>query len=176
MSIGEINYDDLMHNKDTPAFYPVGYILLPFFAVVMTILAANLLIGLAVGDVGPALLQAKKTRIDMFYELTAELEILKLQILFLLNRCCKCCFISPAHYKKSDLNKQWKWFHSLKRRLLRSCAREVDDEDVSDESDDDDAHNKIIEEIRNRLQPIQSGPDLQKNKNHQNTKAKHIKK
>ena len=46
MGIGEINYDDLMHNKDKTAYYKVGYILLPFFAVAVVVLASNLLIGM----------------------------------------------------------------------------------------------------------------------------------
>ena len=46
MSISEIGYDDLMYNKDVTAYYKVGYILLPFFAVAIAVLASNLLIGM----------------------------------------------------------------------------------------------------------------------------------
>lgn len=45
MSVGEINYDDLMNNSNITAYYKAGYILLVIFAVAMVVLATNLLIG-----------------------------------------------------------------------------------------------------------------------------------
>ena len=46
MSTGEINYDDFMHNPNTPALYDVGHVVLVFFAIAMPVLATNLLIGI----------------------------------------------------------------------------------------------------------------------------------
>lgn len=46
MSVGEIKYDDLMHNDKVTAYYKVGYTLLVLFAVAMVILATNLPIGM----------------------------------------------------------------------------------------------------------------------------------
>lgn len=46
MSTGEINYDELMHDGNSPALYVIGHVVLVFFAIAMPILATNLLIGI----------------------------------------------------------------------------------------------------------------------------------
>jgi hypothetical protein len=176
MFTGEITYNDLMHSDKDTAYYKVGFIILVLLAIIMTILVSNLLIskndicflnlyssislcnniGLAVGEIGPLMAAAKDTRLDMFYQLAADFEILKLQLILNFNRCCHCWFIRPRHYKQSDLAKQWKWLKNLKKRLLVSCAREVDNDDLSDavEDEDTDYPTKILEEVRKELQQL----------------------
>lgn len=173
---GEINYDDLMHNDNTTAYYKAGFFLLIALAIIMTILVPNLLIGkidiccvdlyfclwynigLAVGEIGPMMTTAKNTRFDMLHELAAHFEILKLQLVSNFNRCCHFCFIRPQHYKQSDLTKQWLWFKNLKKRLLVSCAREVDDDDLSGDSEDEDTNypTHILEEVRKGIHQLHS--------------------
>lgn len=111
------------------------------------------MIDLAVGEVGPMMMKAKKTRLDMFYELTADLEVFKLQLLLIFNRCC---FISPAHYEQNDLTKQWRWFKRLKKQVLETYAREVDDDDISSGSDDEETDNppNILDEIKKTMQQM----------------------
>ncbi|CAF1049841.1 unnamed protein product [Adineta ricciae] len=157
MLTGEINYDDLMHSNDTTAFYKMGFVLLILLAIILTILVSNLLIGLAVGEIGPMMDSAKDTRLDMLYELAADFEILKYQILSIFNRCCNCCFVPPRHYKQSDLTKQWKSLRKLKKQLLESCAREFDENEISEDSDDEelDYQTKVLEDVRKELQQLQ---------------------
>lgn len=109
---------------------------------------------MAVGEIAPLMTKAKKTRLDMFYELTADLEILKLEILLTFNRCCSCLLISPEHYKQNDLTKQWRWFKRLKKQILESCAREVDDDGISVASEDEetDKSPNILEDIKKTIQ------------------------
>ncbi len=113
-------------------------------------------IGLAVGEIGPMMSTAKDTRLDMLYELAADFEILKLQLASIFNRCCSCYYSRPQHYKQTDLTKEWKWFKNMKKRILESCAREVDDDDLSEASEVDDANypRQILEEVRKGVQQL----------------------
>jgi hypothetical protein len=45
MIAGEFNFDDYMFNDNTTAYYKLAYLIYIMFAVVMTILVTNLLIG-----------------------------------------------------------------------------------------------------------------------------------
>lgn len=45
MIAGEFNFDDYMFNDSTEAYYKLAYLIYILFAVVMTILVTNLLIG-----------------------------------------------------------------------------------------------------------------------------------
>ncbi|CAF0756472.1 unnamed protein product [Rotaria sordida] len=65
MSTGEIDYSGFMHSDNTTAYYKLGYIMLVLFAIAMTILVSNLLISLAVGEIGPLMSTAKNHRLDM---------------------------------------------------------------------------------------------------------------
>ncbi|UJR12744.1 hypothetical protein I4U23_016918 [Adineta vaga] len=157
MTTGEINYDDLLYNGSTTAYYKVGFLLLILLAILMSILVSNLLVGLAVGEIGPMMDSAKDTRLDMLYELAAEFEILKYQLVSIFNRCCSRCFLPPRHYKQSDLTNQWKTFKKLKKELLESCAREFDKDELSENSDNEgtDYPTRLLEEVRKGIQDLQ---------------------
>ncbi|UJR12513.1 hypothetical protein I4U23_016688 [Adineta vaga] len=163
MSTGEINYDDLMFNDNYKAYYKVGFFLLVLFAICMTILASNLLIGVAVGEIAPMMNTARNIRIDIFYELTADLEILKLQFLYWFNRC-GCCYILPKRYEEINLKKQWKWFRNQKKRLLECCGEAVQEE-MSNESKDEknDYTVQILEEVRKGIQHLDQKHPVSKN-------------
>jgi hypothetical protein len=45
MIAGEFNFDDYMYGDNTEAYYKLAYLIYILFAVVMTILVTNLLIG-----------------------------------------------------------------------------------------------------------------------------------
>jgi hypothetical protein len=45
MVAGDMTYEDQMYNSNTIAYYKLGYLLYIMFAVLMTILVTNLLIG-----------------------------------------------------------------------------------------------------------------------------------
>ncbi len=45
MVAGDITYEDQMYNSNTVAYYKVGYLIYIMFAILMTILVTNLLIG-----------------------------------------------------------------------------------------------------------------------------------
>ena len=178
MLSGEINYDDLINNDATTAYYQIGFVVLTALAIVMTILISNLLIGmidtccsttetmlpfssrvgLAVGEIGPMMDSAKDTRLDMLYELTGDFELLKYRLVSIFNRCCGRCFLSPRHYKQSDLTKQNKWLKRLKKRLLESCAREYEKDELSEPSDDDEDElpRRILEEVRKGMKEMNS--------------------
>lgn len=113
-------------------------------------------VGLAVGEIGPMMDSAKDTRLDMLYELTGDFEMLKYRLVSIFNRCCGCCFFSPGHYKQSDLTKQSKCLKKLKKRLLESCAREYEKDELSEPSDDDesDLPRRIIEEVRKGMKEM----------------------
>ncbi|CAF1436980.1 unnamed protein product [Adineta ricciae] len=77
MLTGEMTYEDQMYNNDTIAYYKLGHFIYLIFAVLMSILVTNLLIGLAVGDIPPLMKQAKDERNKLFFELVANFEILR---------------------------------------------------------------------------------------------------
>ncbi|CAF0876303.1 unnamed protein product [Adineta steineri] len=157
MAGGEVGYDDLLYNSSTTAYYKMCVVVLILLAIIMTILVSNLLVGLAVGEIGPMMDSAKNTRLDMLYELAADFEILKYQILSVFNRCCGCCFLPPRHYEQNDLTEKWKWAKNLKKELLESCAREFDKNDLTDEEGDDgtDYSTQVLEEVRKGIQELQ---------------------
>ena len=175
MTTGEIGYDDLMYNSDRKAYYKVGFVFLVLLVIAMTILVTNLLIsrnhvcsldlhlsfhvhnlGLAVSDVEPMINEAKDTRIAIFYELTADFEILKYALVWIFNRWCKCGYWLPWHYQQKDLTKQWKWWKELKKHLLRSCAREADKHEEPSESEDEDTGypTRILKELREGIRHL----------------------
>ncbi|CAF3947948.1 unnamed protein product [Rotaria sp. Silwood1] len=156
MITGEIDYSGIMYSDSKTAYYQLGYVMLVLFAIAMTTLASNLLIGLAVGEIEPLMTEAKNHRLDMLYELAADFEILKFQFLSCFNRCCTCCFIAPLHYKQNDFTKQWKWWKKFKKQLLESCAREADEDEVEDESEDKemDKNEQLLHEVRHGLHQL----------------------
>ena len=98
--------------------------------------------------------KAKQTRLDMFFELTADLEIFKHQIVFWLTRCRKTTFIPAQYYRKTDQTKKSKWWEKFKKQFLETCAREVNDDHISHEFQDaNDKHNytEILQEIKNKI-------------------------
>ncbi len=112
---------------------------------------------MAVGEIGTMMTSAKNIRLDMLYELAADLEIFKLQVLFWFNRCCKCCFIRPDHYKRVDLTKKWSWWNRFKKELLEACAQEAVNDSLSDASEDEenrDNSSYILQDIKTTLQQI----------------------
>ena len=117
---------------------------------------------MAVGEVGLLMTSAKHVRLDKLYELVADLEIFKLQLVFWFNRCCKRCFISPHHYERTDLTKKWRWWSHVKKELLESCAREVDDDGkLSEESEDEakpDNYSSMLQSIQTTLTGMSKQP------------------
>ena len=117
MSASEIGFNELTNDDTTTAYYKAMiYIILVAFAITMTILVSNLLIsndrilfrtnlklslyqsiGLAVGDIEPLMKSANDARLDKLYELVAELEIFKYQILKIMSYCYLCRFIPPLN-------------------------------------------------------------------------------
>jgi hypothetical protein len=45
MAVGDMTYEDQMYNSDTVAYYKLGYLIYILFAILITILVTNLLIG-----------------------------------------------------------------------------------------------------------------------------------
>lgn len=105
--------------------------------------------------------KAKQTRLDMFFELTADLEIFKHQILFWLNRCCRNRFLFPAkYYTKTDQTTKFKWWKDFKKMFLENCAREVDEDHIAQEIQDaNDKHDytNILQEIKNKIKSQPTG-------------------
>lgn len=117
-------------------------------------------LGLAITEIEPMIKEAKNTRIDIFYELTADFEILKYTLVWMLNRWCKCGYWHPWHYVQKDLTKQWKWWKQLKKFCLQSCAREADNDAESSESEDEDKDrlNIILEKLRQEILQMPERP------------------
>ena len=61
------------------------------------------IIGLAVGDIEPLMKSARNTYLDKLYELAADLEMFKYQILKIMNHCCGRPFIPPLYLKRKNL-------------------------------------------------------------------------
>jgi hypothetical protein len=110
-------------------------------------------IGLAVGDIEPLLASAKDIRLDQFYELADDIEILKYQLLLIINRCCGRRFILPLNSKQEDLTKKRKWVKKFKKEFFESCARERDKENSSDDEQIDYQHD-MLEEVKSGVQRI----------------------
>ncbi|CAF1558486.1 unnamed protein product, partial [Rotaria sordida] len=80
MGTGEINYGDLMFGEENTAYYKeMSFIIIIVLVCVFTILITNVLIALAVDDIGELLKRATDTRIDKVYELGAYFEMLNYQ-------------------------------------------------------------------------------------------------
>jgi hypothetical protein len=45
MAVGDMTYEDQMYNSNTVAYYKLGYLIYILFAILVTILVTNLLIG-----------------------------------------------------------------------------------------------------------------------------------
>jgi hypothetical protein len=168
MTTGEIGYDELMHNSDREAYYKVGFVFLVLLVITMTIVVTNLLIsrnyfcplGLHLSSYLHNLGLA--VSVDIFYELTADFEILKYALVWVFNRCCKCAHWHPWHYQQKDFKKEWKWRKQLKKHLLKSCAREADKNEESNESEDEDTDypTHVLEELREGIRHL---PKQQRN-------------
>ena len=109
--------------------------------------------GLAVGDIEPLLASAKDIRLDQFYELAADFQIFKHQLLLIANRCFGRYSILPFHAKQEDLTKKRKWVKQLKKRLFESCAREGDQQDSSDD-EEIDYQIRMLEEVKSGVQKL----------------------
>ena len=100
--------------------------------------------------------EAKNTRMDIVYELTADFEILKYTSVWLFNRWCKCGYWHPWHYVQKDLTNRWKWWKDLKKLVMRSCAREADKDEEPNEAEDEDEdyQTHILEELRQDIRRL----------------------
>uniref|UniRef100_A0A4D5RTY5 Putative transient receptor potential cation channel subfamily protein a member 1 n=1 Tax=Ixodes scapularis TaxID=6945 RepID=A0A4D5RTY5_IXOSC len=72
MMVGEMEYDSLFNENVLP--YEVSYILMVLFLVIMIIITANLLVGLAVDDIKGILEQAELKRLGMQVKLVLTVE------------------------------------------------------------------------------------------------------
>jgi hypothetical protein len=46
MITGELNFNDIMYSNDQAAYYQLGYVMFLLFALCMTVLTTNILIGM----------------------------------------------------------------------------------------------------------------------------------
>ena len=138
MSTGEIGYDDLMHNDEKTAYCQVGFALLVVFVMIMTVLASNLLIGkedicesdvvildftqtiaLAVREIGPMMQKAKRVRLDMLFELTSDIEIIRYGLVHFLTICCITWKTKVYLYEQRNKKKNLKW--RVWKALKKQC-------------------------------------------------------
>ena len=89
--------------------------------------------------------QTKNTRIDQYYELVADFEVLKYELLTFFN-LCGCCFMPPWNSEQKDLTKEWKWVKKSKKAILKF----LEQEDLENSSDDDvsNDHTWQLEQIK----------------------------
>ena len=110
-------------------------------------------LGLAVGDIEPLMASAKDMRLDRLYELAADFEIFKYQLLLIINRCCQRWFLLPSNSKQEDLTKRRKWTKQLKKELFESCAREREQQYSSDD-EQIDYQTRMLEEVKSGIQKL----------------------
>ncbi|CAF1177495.1 unnamed protein product [Rotaria sp. Silwood1] len=156
MITGELNFNDVMYSSDQEAYYKLGYIMFILFAIFMTVITMNLLIGLAVGEIQGLLKQAKYAQLDMTYELARDYEVLRMQLFKLKDRCRTIGFqVEP--YETRDMlkipnhTKFGKWFSNL-------LARELFADELMDEPTDDTTEQQfnILQELQCGMQKITS--------------------
>ncbi|XP_067947890.1 transient receptor potential cation channel subfamily A member 1 homolog isoform X2 [Watersipora subatra] len=95
MMIGEFEFDTIFNDDVNATFYPVAsYIIFIIFAIVMSILIMNLLVGLAVDDIKGVQEQAVLTRYAMQVELALTVESM-LPEFIIKKRILKCLKIKP---------------------------------------------------------------------------------
>ena len=95
----------------------------------------------------------------MLYKLAADLEIIKIQMIFIFNRYCTCCFPPLYHFRQKNLVNQSRCFKSFKRCLFESCAREIEnDDDQSDASEMENENNdlslRVLNEVREGMEEL----------------------
>ena len=81
-----------------------------------------LIIGLAVGDTERLLKSARRSRLDKFYELAADLEVFKYQLLMIMSRCSGRYFILPLILKRQNFIGERRYIMKATKRLFKSCT------------------------------------------------------
>ena len=73
---------------------------------------------------------AKNVRLDKYYELTADIEIIKYGISYIFMLSCKKLYKTPVvHYRKKDLKTKRRRWNEIKKEFMTFCARETEEVD-----------------------------------------------
>ncbi|CAF3917983.1 unnamed protein product [Rotaria sordida] len=181
MISGEINFNDVMFSDEKEAYYKLGYVMFILFALCMTVITTNVLIGLAVGEVQALLIKAKSAQLDMTYELVRDYEILRMQF----NHCiCNCCrrgtIFETQTYKAIDIIKL-PCSTRLGKWLSKLFTHELFASELGDEASEDHTEQQmnILVEIQNEMRKLPK-PQEDKNENkgfrgpNQHSKPKHV--
>ncbi|CAF4891053.1 unnamed protein product [Rotaria sp. Silwood1] len=181
MISGEINFNDVMFSNEQEAYYKLGYVMFILFALCMTVITTNVLIGLAVGEVQALLMKAKSAQLDMTYELVRDYEILRMQFN---HRICKPCrpgtIFETQTYKAIDIVKL-PCSTRLGKWLSKLFTRELFASELGDEASEDDSERQmnILVEIQNEMRKLpKPKEDKDENKGfrwpNQHSKPKHV--
>ncbi|CAF4133303.1 unnamed protein product [Adineta steineri] len=152
MLTGDMTYEDQMYNSSTVAYYKLGHLIYIMFAVLMSILVTNLLIGLAVGDIPPLMKQAADERNRLFFELVANFEIFRYQITSFPG-CSKSN--DTMNYNFQDLNDKSNFqrlIHWMSKFFLGSTNK--NDEPDSDANEQIEQQTLVLRALRKQMQVL----------------------
>ncbi|CAF1381775.1 unnamed protein product [Adineta ricciae] len=158
MITGELNFSEVMfdENDSTKPYYKISFLMFLLFTIGMVILISNLLISLAVGEIVPLMNQAKGAQIDMYFELIADYEILRLQLYALFCKTLRTIILPDPYklYQSCDMKKP-PCRETITKKIIDFFTQTTYIEEkifeAYEDEDKTDKQTKILFEIRNEL-------------------------